>query len=216
MVKWIIIANGQIEDYSWHKQQIKPEDRVICADGGIRHALQLGVTPLAIIGDMDSADPQTVAYFQQKGSKVYQFPPQKDEPDTMLALKFALKHHATEIILFGAIGERMDHNLACCHLLYEQDSPEINIKIVNEYQEIFMITPDKPGVVTGPVGTTLTLLPFTTEVKGIHTIGLQYPVINGTFSLGNPLGISNFLTAPTAKITVTEGALIAFRIFKEK
>ena len=216
MGRWIVIANGQIEDYPWHKQQIQSEDIVICADGGVRHALHLGIIPLAIIGDMDSADRETVAFFKQKGTKIYKFPPEKDEVDTLLALNFALQHHATEILLFGAIGERMDHNLANCYLLWALSDLKISIKIVNEYQEIFIISPDKPGIVTGPVGTVLTLLPFTAEVKGITISGLQYPVPNGSFRHGDPLGISNVLTAPTAHISVTEGAIIAFRIHKEK
>ncbi|MEZ4616606.1 MAG: hypothetical protein R2867_14055 [Caldilineaceae bacterium] len=58
-IRIILFANGQVGDYSALAQLIRPTDYLIAADGGTHHALTLGRTPHAIIGDLDSVDDAT-------------------------------------------------------------------------------------------------------------------------------------------------------------
>ena len=41
----ILIANGSFNDLDFYRGQIKDGDYVICADGGAKYALLLGITP---------------------------------------------------------------------------------------------------------------------------------------------------------------------------
>ena len=54
MPRAIIISNGKINDYSYYKNKIREDDYIICADGGIKHLLQMGVCPDLWLGDFDS------------------------------------------------------------------------------------------------------------------------------------------------------------------
>ena len=64
-------------------QPLTAEDYVIAADGGLRHTNRLGITPNAVLGDFDSLG------FTPEGANV--FPVEKDDTDTMLAIKVALE-----------------------------------------------------------------------------------------------------------------------------
>ena len=56
MERILIFANGALPDLNRARRLLQPNDYIICADGGTRHALALAVQPDLIIGDMDSAD----------------------------------------------------------------------------------------------------------------------------------------------------------------
>ncbi len=56
MPRCIIFANGTLPDLDSARRLIRPDDFILAADGGTRHALDLGLTPSIIIGDLDSAD----------------------------------------------------------------------------------------------------------------------------------------------------------------
>ena len=50
----VIIGNGEIKDYDFIAGKLRKGDYIICADGGYRHAVKLGIKPDVLIGDMDS------------------------------------------------------------------------------------------------------------------------------------------------------------------
>ena len=76
MKKCVIFCAGGFEGLV---QPIENTDFVIAADGGLRHAQALGLTPNLILGDFDS-----LGYVPQ-GAEV--FPVEKDDTDAMLAIK---------------------------------------------------------------------------------------------------------------------------------
>ena len=53
MSRIIIFANGSLPNLEKARALLRPDDFILCADGGARHALALGLTPNLIIGDMD-------------------------------------------------------------------------------------------------------------------------------------------------------------------
>ena len=83
---------------------------VIAADGGLRYTQALGVSPQAIIGDFDSL------HYVPQGAEV--FPVEKDDTDSMLAVKLGLSRGYDRFLLYGAMdGERLDHTVANYQLL---------------------------------------------------------------------------------------------------
>lgn len=209
-----IISNGIINDSEFIRRRLKEANSpiIICADGAARHLRPLNVIPAFIIGDMDSIDNETVRYFDKKGSAILTYPGDKDETDTQLAIEYALKLQPDEIFIFGALGGRIDHTLANISLLIMGVKQGIDIKIIDETCEIFIV--NQQSIVEGEAGKTVSLLPLSSEVAGVTLEGFEYPLSGGVMEIGRPYGISNRLIAEKGIITVKSGYLLVIRNFK--
>ena len=210
----IIIANGQIHDGDFYRSLVAPTDLVICADGGASNALALGLQPQVVIGDLDSLDSNLQAQLEADGCQVLAHPARKDETDLELAMKYAVERGAQEVLILGALGNRLDHTLANVLLLALPELRSVQARILDGRQEVFLIRDE--ALVEGQVGDTLSLLPLTEQVTGIYTEGLEYPLKNGTLYLGPARGVSNTLTAPQARVWIGQGLLLAVIIHNSK
>ncbi|KKM10284.1 hypothetical protein SY88_14595 [Clostridiales bacterium PH28_bin88] len=208
MRRFVIIAGGKMVDYQWHAKVLQPGDYIICADGGANHAVKLGVVPHLVIGDMDSIDPRVEDSLRSKGCEFRAFPREKDKTDTQLALEEAVLRGAGEILLLGALGDRLDHTLANILLLIPWSSRGIRVRLVDENHEAQVVTGPASFAVMGETGDTVSLLPLTPTVKGIDLEGFYYPLSKATLRMGETTGISNELVAPTGRIKLETGTLL--------
>ena len=72
-----------------------PGDFLIAADGGLRHTQALGLRPNEILGDFDS-----LGYVPEAGVV---FPVEKDDTDTMLAVKRGLSLGFRRFVIYGGM-----------------------------------------------------------------------------------------------------------------
>lgn len=207
-LRCIILANGDINDYNLMRSYIRDDDFVIVADGGIRHADKLGILADLIVGDLDSANQEFLEQQLNKGAHLLEYPRDKDEPDTELAIYEATKRNPVEIRILGATGSRLDHTLAAIHLLAPIVNKGISGEICDETHRITLVTPEYPVTMQSKEGQTFSLLPLTTTVQGVTTSGVKWPLDNAEFPLGKPYGISNVVTEEQAVISIKEGILI--------
>ncbi len=205
----IIFSNGRIGEINFYKKIIKKNDLVICADGGLKFAKKLGLKPDLLIGDFDSLNKRETLEAEKSGVRVLKFSPDKDKTDTQLALEYALSNAAKEIIMLGSLGGRIDHLLANLHLLKIGADKNIDIKLIDEFNEIRLV---KEAITFNTKkGETLSLIPFTDKVTGIYTQGLKYALEKGTMVLGNPYGVSNVVLSSKVKIKIRSGLLLVIR-----
>lgn len=209
-----IISGGYIGDAGAIRRWFDRPDTytLICADGGARHAYELGLTPQAIIGDMDSLDEDLQRYFETKGSLILRHPKDKDETDTQLALDYALEANPPEVVIFGALGARLDHTLANLSLLMAGIQSGVPVKLVDAWCEVFLVT--KQVVINGEAGQTVSIFPYPHAASGISLDGFAYPLTAAAMETGKPYGISNRLAASRGVISVTSGCLLVIRYFK--
>ena len=80
---------------------------VIACDRGYAYAQSCGVRPDLVLGDFDSYRGELAP-----GIPLRKLPVEKDDTDTMSALRFALDRGYREITLVCALGGRLDHMLA--------------------------------------------------------------------------------------------------------
>ncbi len=111
-MKALILVNGELYKPDVLRSRIHAEafDLVFGADGGARYAYTLNVTLDAIIGDLDS-----LSDFNSHGIsniKVVSYPAEKDATDLELALIYAEKQGADQIVTVGVMGGRMDMTIA--------------------------------------------------------------------------------------------------------
>ena len=209
-----VVSNGVIDDAGFLADQIERADEplIICTDGAAERMRELGRVPDMIVGDMDSVDEATLAYFERKGSRIVRYAVEKDETDTQIALEHAFEIDPEAIRIYGALGGRIDHALANISLLVMCLKRGIDAKIVNSDCELFVI--DGPCVIDGKKGDTVSLLPMSSEVRGITLEGFEYPLTEATMEIGVPYGISNQLAGTRGTISVESGYLLVIRQMK--
>ena len=206
-----VISNGVMGDAGFLVEAIRQsgDPVIICTDGAAERMREIGRVPDLIVGDMDSVDESTLEYFEQKGSRIVRHPSAKDETDTQLALEHAFEMDPDGIRIFGALGGRIDHALANISLLVMCAKRGLDVKIVDRECEIFVI--DRPCVIDGREGETVSLLPLSSDVRGITLEGFEYPLTGAVMEVGVPYGISNRLTGARGTIKVESGYLLAIR-----
>jgi thiamine pyrophosphokinase len=209
-----VICGGPIGDLAFlqtERERHRPVG-LICADGGARYIHALGLTPDLIVGDMDSLNGELQREFVMKGSRIIRYPETKDETDSELALQMALMMTPDAIRIYGALGARIDHTLANLTLLAAAADRGIEMRLLDEWCEIFLVR--QTAVIEGEIGQTVSLLVFGADVKGVTLEGFEYPLSNATITLAKPIGVSNRLTAARGTISVESGDLLVIRYFK--
>ncbi|KXK11030.1 MAG: thiamine pyrophosphokinase [Chloroflexi bacterium OLB14] len=210
MSRIIIFANGELPNLQKASALIKQDDFIICADGGTRHALAMGLTPHVIIGDMDSL-PKNFSPFDNAQGKLSTFdgevilyPKDKNETDLELAINHAITLQPDEIIILGALGGRIDHTLANISLL--STFQPFNLKLSDGIEEISLCKHQLQ--VKGRSGDVISLIPYQGNVEGVTTQNLKWKLNNETLFFNKTRGISNEMTANVATISITSGLLL--------
>ncbi len=208
-MKAVVFGGAEIKDYAVCKPYLDGA-YVVCCDGGLSHAKALGILPDCIVGDFDSAKQEVVDFFLDKKIPVRTFPTHKDETDMELGLDAAMEAGATEVVIFGGIGSRLDHTLANVHYLLYLLRHGVKAKLVNEHNVVQLTD----GVVQleGKAGDLVSTLPLSPQVTGITTKGLEYPLTDATLTLDDRLiAVSNVMLSSQAEISVQEGYLLVMQ-----
>ena len=210
MPRALIFANGDFSHPSVIKSMLRIEDVVIAADGGARHALAAGLLPSVIIGDLDSLTEMEVRDFSNLGVRILRYPPAKDETDLELALSHALKAGYNPVIIFGALGGRLDQSLGNLALLSDPAARLTDIRLEDGFTEAFFVTDQ--AVIQGSPGDTVSFIPWGDQVEGVSTQGLAYPLKNETLIPYRTRSISNRMLADSAEVYLRTGLLLCIHI----
>lgn len=173
---------------------------VLCADGGYQYALQLGIKPDCLVGDFDTYC-GTLPELE-----IIRHPIQKDDTDTMLAVKLGLARGCDEFVIYGGIGGRLDHtvaNIQTLHYLHEQGAHGI---LLGERNKAMLHTkgtrryPREDGY--------FSVFAYGGVCKGISLSGTEYPLKDAELTTAFPLGVSNHITAEEAEVSLESGLLL--------
>lgn len=209
MNRAMIFVNGNLSDLSQAKKIITKEDYLIATDGGVKHIHELGLIPNIIIGDMDSIDPDLL-----KKYKSIKYPTKKNKTDFELAVDYCLENKFQEIIIFGILGDRIDHMIANILLLAKTQTENIliKIKIIEGKKEIYVL--NKEITIKGKVGDEISIIPVTNKLEGVNDEGLYYRLIDDTLLFGTTKGISNIMTQTQIKISLKKGIALVIHLRK--
>ena len=176
-------------------------DYLIAADGGLRHTQALGLEPNEIIGDFDSLG------YVPEGARVY--PVEKDDTDSMLAVKRGLALGYRRFVLYGGMdGKRLDHTLANFQALgYLAQHDAVGFLVGKDYLACAV----KDGGLRFPAGAEgdFSLFCLGRDARGVTIRGLYYEVESAVLTSFFPLGVSNHFTGREAAVTVQDGTLLA-------
>ncbi|MBE2226955.1 MAG: thiamine diphosphokinase [Ignavibacteria bacterium] len=207
----IIVSNGKIykKDLKHLLEINKPRRAIsiIACDGASDFLKSCGVIPDIIIGDLDSAKPDTLKYFSKKEviiKKVFD----QNKNDLEKAIIYALSKKFKLINIVGFGGKRLDHTLNNLSILKKfHRKAKIRIYENGFVGEIIGKSAEfecKPGNV-------VSLIPLP-KAAGVTTSGLKYSLKNGTLESGVREGALNEAMDKTFRISLLKGhLLILFR-----
>lgn len=208
LTRTVIIANGHLTDPARARQHIRPDDYIICADGGTYHARTIGLTPDVVVGDLDSLDSNMHVELEAAGVRFEVHPAYKDETDLELALRLAVAEGATEIQILAMLGGRLDQTLANLFLLARPEWASVPIRATEGDQTLWPVRGGQAMTIPGEAGDILSLVPLTPQVAGVTLEGVEWPLRAATLHFGSTLTISNVLTIPEAHLGVEEGVVL--------
>ncbi|MDR7567130.1 MAG: thiamine diphosphokinase [Armatimonadota bacterium] len=183
---------------------------VVCADGGAERVRKAGWRPHAVVGDLDSLDPDTLAWLKRIGAQVFEHPRDKDKTDTELAVDLVAERGYRRAYLLSALGGRPDHLLGNLLLLHYAAQRGLDLRI-RQGGILVQLVRDRVRLDARP-GDLVSLFSLLPASSGISTRGLRFALLDGTLRLGSSLGISNEVVAQNPEIEVRDGELLAIRI----
>lgn len=164
---------------------INTADFIIVCDKGYEYAKKEGVIPDLFIGDFDSFADEV-----PKDISKVTLPCEKDETDTMAAIKYAAESGFDKILLFCALGGRLDHLLGNLQTAVYAVKAGLSVKICDADNEIYVFS---NSLITVPKkdGFSISLISLTDKCENVSVSGGKYTLKNATLTNASTLGISN-------------------------
>lgn len=180
--------------------EITENDIVIVADAGIKNAEKFNITPDYIIGDFDSLG------YTPTANNTITHPIEKDDTDTMLAVKLGFEKGYRNFRILGCIGGRLDHTFANIQTASYIVENKGNAIFFGNNENFAVIKNNK---ITFDKSNKGNISVFALEeCKNVNINGLHYELKNGCLSENFPLGTSNKFNGNEATISVEQGKLL--------
>ena len=211
MSKRIVLVSGGELDEELTLGLLKQDENVyvIGVDKGIEFLYSHNITPSYIAGDFDSTKQEIADYYrEQTNVPIREFNPVKDASDTEIAIRLAMTLGATEIIILGATGGRIDHLWANVQSLTIPFKAGIDAKILDKQNRISLIggkTVLKKSEAYGPY---FSVFPLGKDVYGFSIQGAKYPLRNHTLTPYDSLCVSNQIEDEEVVIDFLSGVVI--------
>ena len=209
MNRCVIVGGADINNYEYIRGKLCKDDFIVFCDSGLKHMTALHAEPGLIAGDFDSHENPRLAV------ETIVLPCEKDDTDTVFAVKEAIKRGYENFLLIGVVGARMDHTLCNISILLYLDSLGKKGCIIDDHSEMEIIS-DKPVFIPGRYPF-FSLINITGCAKGITITGAKYPLKDAEITSEYQYGVSNeVLPGKTATVTVRQGKLLLIKILEKE
>lgn len=207
-MKWCaIFAGGDMPDTMPYNlpEYYRSFEFVICADSGYKHAQRLGIVPDIIVGDFDSYGGEL-----PEGVEIIRTVPEKDDTDTLMAVKKAIELGYKELFLFGALGgKRFEHTIANIQTMIYAREHGCSMGIYGESTLLLQGAEDgERSYLREDEGSYLSVFAMTESADIEYMRGVKYPLENYHMVQSFPIGVSNEITDTTADIKLKSGLVL--------
>lgn len=212
----VLVAGGRVKE-ALLKQVLEQQNEdavwLIAVDGGLSVLKHMGLIPQEIVGDFDTVSQEILAYYQGIDGILWQtHKPEKDATDTELALVAAEEAGCDKVIILGATGGRLDHELSNIQLLNLYRDSHMKVEILDEKNRITLISSSsettKVFQKNKQYGMYLSFVPLSETVFGITLCGFKYPLTKRDITIGSSLCISNELVEDEGLLQFEKGILL--------
>lgn len=180
---------------------LKETDLLIAADGGLEHLQRRGLVPHLVVGDFDSLGRVP------EGDNIIRHSVEKDDTDTMLAVKIGLERGYKTFLLYGCLGGRLDHTYANLQALLYLARRGAAGYLLGQDTAATVVRNGRLDFAPGHTGNLSVFCPDG-EARGVGLTGLYYPLHDAVLTSEFPLGVSNQFTGEAASVAVREGSLL--------
>ena len=202
----VIVAAGEIHNYERAKSFLREDDFFIFCDAGLSHAGGLGVKPDVVVGDFDSCEPGDLEWWKER-CEIIQLPREKDDTDTMFAVKLAVERGYCDFVLLGAMGGRFDHALGNISILLYLNGLGKKAVLIDDYS-LMQIAGKEPLLIEDSCSY-FSVLTVAGNVSGVNIKNAKYPLEHARLTPDFQLGISNeVLPGKVAEVSVESGRVL--------
>lgn len=207
-MKILIVSGGKAPSRELLMEQVVTSSLILGADRGCQVLIENGIFPNYIMGDFDSIDKEVYKKLRDLKIEMFEFNPEKDFTDSELAFEKAIELGATEIVLLGFTGTRLDHVLANLGLLDKALALRIKCEILDDNNRIFLV--DKDTILKGKKGQTISFNFYNTVVEKFNIRGAKYPLVDYKFDGFTGRTVSNEFIDGDISITFKSGKVLVF------
>ena len=203
---------------------------VIALDGGLVFCAEHGIQPDMIIGGFDSLpdritkeiidslpDMPIETAVQEKKEEllltkypqkiIYRLPCEKDDTDTLAAIRMAVDKGYTRFTIYGGLGGRLSHTMANIQSLLYLKEQGLYGELAGDGSRIFLV---KDESVTLPLQEQgyISVFSFSEKAEGVTLKNLKYEIEDVELTNSFPIGVSNEFVGKQAEISVRKGSLL--------
>ncbi len=196
-MKCLIISGG---DY-YIPNSANSYDYIIVCDKGLEYAKKDNIRIDLLLGDFDSYHNEL-----DTSLNIERFKVEKDDTDTMLAIKDALAKGYLDITICSCFGGRLDHLFANIQSAAYIASHGGTCTMIS--QDTYLYAYNGGEIILDKMDNySLSLFALTDEVTNLSIKGTKYEVENATLTSDFPLGVSNYWLSDKATISFDTGIL---------
>lgn len=202
----VIVCGAKIKDYEFVSSYFRKDDFFIYCDSGLIHEdrflSKYDTSADLIIGDFDSHENP------ERDVETIVLPHEKDDTDSVFAVKEAIKRGFDEVLMVGAAGNRLDHGLVNIYALIYMEERNVKGMIVDDYSEITLISKGSTGKVSDK-WPYFSLVAIAGSVSGVNIRNAKYELNNAVIEPSYQYATSNEpLKGMTSEISVENGYLL--------
>lgn len=179
-------------------------DLLIGVDRGAYAVINRGIPCDVAVGDFDSLESDQFNTIKLKCKEIVTFDTIKNETDTELAIREAIRRGAKTIHLIGVTGRRLDHFLGTLNLYHRLTIP---LYIYDLHNKIYLLE-EGTTVITKDHYQYISFFAFGGPVLGLTLDGFKYKLEDYTLENRDSLTISNEILSHEATIYFQKGRLL--------
>ena len=206
----VLIGAGELhkQQADCIKQNRTKKDCIIALDGGLVFCAEHDIVPDRIVGDFDSLPAEKQELLEKyPQERIYRLPCEKDDTDTLAAIRMAAEMGYERFIIYGGLGGRLSHTIANIQSLLFLKEQGLYGELVGDSSRIFLI---KEEVVVLPARNKgyISVFSYGEKTEGVTIRNLKYEVEDADLTGSFPIGVSNEFVGKEAVISVKKGTLL--------
>jgi thiamine pyrophosphokinase len=205
-VRAAIFLNGAPDPPDLLRRVAGWADLVVAANGGARYALDAGVIPDLVVGDMDSLGETAARELAGRGALLERYPIRKDKMDGHLAVLAARDRGAIAADLLCAAGGSYSALFALPHIMLAAERAGLRTTLVAGWGRAFVLEAGARSV-SGEPQDSVSVFPFAGPATGVTLEGFAYPLEDALLEIGDTLGFHNELDSEVGRVSVGGGVI---------